>query len=136
VSATDPEQIVVFLGPSLAADEARRLLPARYVPPARCGDILRARRLEPRVIAVVDGLFGTTAAVWHKEILLALEDGRAVFGAASMGALRAAELAAFGMIGVGAIFEAYRDGRYTDDDEVAVAHGPATEGFRRAPRRW
>jgi hypothetical protein len=130
VSVTDLAQVVVFLGPSLAVDEARRVLAARYLPPARCGDVLRARRLKPRVIAVVDGLFETTAAVWHKEILLALEDGIGVLGAASMGALRAAELAAFGMVGVGAIFEAYRDGRYTDDDEVAVAHGPASEGFR------
>jgi len=130
VSVTDPAQVVVFLGPSLAVDGARRVLAARYVPPARCGDVLRVRRLKPRVIAVVDGLFETTASVWHKEILLALEDGIRVFGAASMGALRAAELAAFGMVGVGAIFEAYRAGRYTDDDEVAVAHGPAIEGFR------
>ena len=45
--------------------------------------------------------------------------GTQVFGAASMGALRAAELAPFGMIGVGAIFAAYRDGRLTGDDEVA-----------------
>ena len=42
-----------------------------------------------------------------------------------MGALRAAELEPFGMEGAGAIFEAYRDGRLEDDDEVAVLHGPA-----------
>ena len=34
----------------------------------------------------------------------------------------AAELAAFGMQGVGAIFAAYRDGALEDDDEVAVVH--------------
>ena len=42
-----------------------------------------------------------------------------------MGALRAAELAPFGMIGVGAIFEAFRDGVLEADDEVAVRHAPA-----------
>src|SRR5205809_2375312 len=130
IKAVSDEPVIVFLGPSLPVAEARRVLPARYLSPVRCGDVLRVRRLKPRVIAIIDGLFETTAAVWHKEILLALEDGIAVFGAASMGALRAAELAPFGMVGVGAIFEAYRDGVYTDDDEVAVLHGPAAEGFR------
>jgi hypothetical protein len=125
-----PHEIVVFLGPSLPHEEARRLLPACYLGPARCGDVLRARRLTPRVIALVDGVFATTPATWHKELLLALEDGIAVFGASSMGALRAAELAPFGMIGLGRIFAAYRDGVYTDDDEVALLHGPAESGYR------
>ncbi len=59
-----------------------------------------------------------------------MAQGIHVFGSASMGALRAAELAAFGMEGVGAIFEAYRDGALEDDDEVAVVHGPAESGYR------
>jgi hypothetical protein len=122
--------IVVFLGPSMPVDEARRMLPARYFGPAGCGDVLRARRLRPRAIAIVDGLFARTAAIWHKEILLALEDGISVFGAASMGALRAAELVPFGMVGIGRIFEAYRDEVYTDDDEVALLHGPAESSYR------
>src|SRR6516225_8350783 len=71
----DASDILVFLGPSLPADEARRILPARYLPPVRCGDVLHARRMKPRAIAIIDGLFELTASVWHKEILLALEDG-------------------------------------------------------------
>jgi len=126
----DARDIVVFLGPSLAVDEARTTLPARYLGPARCGDVLRARRLSPRAIAIVDGVFARSAAIWHKEILLALEDGISVFGASSMGALRAAELVPFGMVGIGRIFEAYRDGLYTDDDEVALLHGPADSAYR------
>lgn len=126
----NPHDIVVFLGPSLSVDQARRMLPARYLGPARCGDVLRARRLSPRAIAIVDGVFARTAAIWHKEILLALEDGISVFGASSMGALRAAELVPFGMVGIGRIFEAYRDGLYTDDDEVALLHGPADSAYR------
>jgi hypothetical protein len=47
-----------------------------------------------------------------------------------MGALRAAELHTFGMEGVGKVFEAFRDGVYNDDDEVAVAHAAAEHGFR------
>jgi hypothetical protein len=68
--------------------------------------------------------------VWHKEILYALSLGIRVFGGSSMGALRAAELAAFGMEGVGRIFDAYRSGAYEDDDDVAVSHGPAESGWR------
>jgi hypothetical protein len=48
-----------------------------------------------------------------------------VFGAASMGALRAAELWSFGMQGAGVIYRAYRRGVLIDDAEVAVLHGPA-----------
>src|SRR5262245_57987284 len=115
---------VVFLGPSLPLDEARRLLDARYRPPAAMGDGYRlvSARPRPRRIAIIDGYFERMAAPWHKEILWALEHGVAVYGASSMGALRAAELEAFGMIGVGAIFADFRSGRLTDDDEVAVVH--------------
>jgi hypothetical protein len=55
--------------------------------------------------------------------------GVTVYGAASMGALRAAELAAFGMVGVGDVFEAYARGEL-DDDEVAVTHEAAERGYR------
>ncbi len=126
----DAHDIVVFLGPSLPVDEARRIVPARYLGPAQCGDVLRARRLSPKIIAIVDGVFASAPSIWHKEILLAVDDGITVVGASSMGALRAAELAPFGMIGIGRIYEAYRDGVYTDDDEVALLHGPAESGYR------
>lgn len=125
---------VVFLGPTMPAAEAARLLPgARILPPARQGDIYRAVLAErPRAIALIDGRFATVPAVWHREILWAMgEAGVAVLGAASMGALRAAELDRFGMVGVGKIHEAYRTGCYPpfadpfeDDDEVAISHAP------------
>ena len=108
-----------------------RLLPgATCLPPAAQGDVYRATLTRPAAIGLIDGYFERVPAVWHKEILWALGQGIHVFGSASMGALRAAELAPFGMIGVGAIFEAYRDGVLEDDDEVAVAHGPADSGYR------
>jgi len=46
-----------------------------------------------------------------------------------MGALRAAELHAFGMVGVGSVFEAYREGACEDDDEVVVMHAGQEFGF-------
>ena len=129
--------VVIFLGPSLAVAEAREQLDAVFLPPVRQGDIYRAvQRHKPAVIGIVDGYFHQTPAVWHREILWAMTTGVHVLGAASMGALRAAELEPFGMRGVGRIFEAYRDGSYApfddpfeDDDEVAVIHGPAELGF-------
>jgi hypothetical protein len=81
-------------------------------------------------IGLVDGYFARVPAVWHKEILWAMSQGIHVFGAASMGALRAAELAAFGMEGVGAIFEQYRSGALIDDDEVAIVHAGADRGYQ------
>ena len=120
----------MFLGPSLPHAEARAILPARYLGPVQCGDLLRVRRLKPRAVAIIDGVFEGKPPVWHKEILLAMEDGIAVFGAASMGALRAAELAPFGMVGIGQIFESYRAGACTDDDEVALMHGSAALGYQ------
>lgn len=123
---------LVFVGPTLPADDVRARLPgATVLPPAAVGDVLRAtRRRGVRRIAIVDGYFEQMAAVWHKEVLVALERGIAVYGAASMGALRAAELAPFGMIGVGTIYRDYARGTLVADDEVAVAHLPAEYGYR------
>src|SRR5438093_1428620 len=121
----DRVNIVIFTGPTLSAEEGRAVLDARYLAPAAQGDVYRAARHRPQLIGIVDGLFERTPAVWHKEILWAMSNGVHVFGSASLGALRAAELAAFGMEGVGAVFDAFRSGRLEDDDEVAVAHEPA-----------
>ncbi len=119
----------IFLGPSLPVGEASQVLDAIYLPPAQQGDVLRALERKPRFIGIIDGYFETVPAVWHKEILFAMRSGVHVFGAASMGALRAAELHPFGMVGVGTIFEWYRDGVVFGDDEVAVSHGPAELGY-------
>jgi hypothetical protein len=121
---------VVFLGPTLSVEAARRELDAEYWPPAAQGDVLAALASGPRAIGIVDGFFDRVPSVWHKEILFALESGCHVFGASSMGALRAAELHDFGMRGVGEVFAAYRDGALEDDDEVAVLHGDADSGYR------
>ncbi len=122
-------RICVFTGPTLTPADAAAVLDAEYLPPAAVGDVYRAARSRPWAIGIVDGFFENRPSVWHKEVLWALAQGVHVFGAASMGALRGAELAPFGMVGVGAIFEAYRDGTIEDDDEVAVLHGPAELGY-------
>ena len=120
--------VVVFAGPSLRADEVRARLVCEVRPPCMVGDVLRAAKQDARAIAIIDGRFDGVLPVWHKEILWALSQGIHVFGAASMGALRAAELSEFGMVGVGRIFEAYRSGELEADDEVALLHGPPEVG--------
>jgi hypothetical protein len=117
--------IVVFLGPTLESDRARKLLDASYLPPAEQGSIYcAAQQLEPHAIALIDGVFAKAPAVRHKEILWALARGISIHGAASMGALRAAELSDHGMIGHGLIYRWYRATPFADDDEVAVAMAP------------
>ena len=122
---------ILFAGPSCA-----NLLPSlRANPafqlrgPAAYGDVARAVLEGASAIGIVDGRFEDTRAVWHKEILFALSQGVAVAGAASMGALRATECAAFGMIGIGDVYRRYVRGEFEDDGDVAQLHGPAELGF-------
>ena len=126
--------VVAFIGPTLPLDGAQLALPgAEFVGPARRGDITRAvLERRPAAIVLIDGLFNTVPAVVHKEILFALTRGVRVVGAASMGALRAAELWTYGMEGIGEIFRRFQSGAWESDDEVAVVHGPAESGFRAA----
>lgn len=125
--------VLVFVGPTLPVELARQTLDAVYLPPVAHGDVYRASLSRPKPIAIglIDGYFRHRPAVRHKEILWAMSEGIHVFGAASIGALRAAELAAFGMVGIGQIFKDYVDGRLEDDDEVAVDHGPQELGYPR-----
>src|SRR5690348_17507358 len=110
---------VIFAGPSLPP----RLRPVSEIgetcwdwrPPVRQGELYRAALDGPAAIGVLDGYFEVVPTVWHKEILSAMAAGIHVFGAASIGALRAAELDSFGMRGVGRIYEDFRDGVLQDD---------------------
>jgi len=132
----DDRPLVAFLGPSLRSAEALGIVPQVELRPPICqGDLTTVvEGLHPRAILIVDGEFGQSLSVWHKEILHALHLGIRVVGASSMGALRAAELDRFGMEGVGAIYEHYRDGWLTADADVALVHADAAEGYR--PLTW
>jgi len=118
---------IIFAGPSLPLRPADACFDWR--PPVRQGELYRAALTRPAAIGVIDGYFEVVPTVWHKEILWAMAQGIHVFGAASIGALRAAELDSFGMRGIGRIYEAFRDGVLEDDDEVAVLHGPEELGY-------
>src|SRR6516164_2215257 len=115
---------IVFSGPSLPPSTAPVHPGIEWRPPVRQGDVYRTAKSRPAIIGIIDGYFETVATVWHKEILWAMAQGIHVYGAASIGALRAAELTEFGMKGVGAVFRQFHSGALADDDEIAVLHGP------------
>lgn len=122
--------IVVFTGPTISAGKAAAILDATYVQPASQGDIvLAAHAFRPDLMILIDGTFQGCPAVRHKEILWAMAQGITVLGAASMGAIRAAELHPFGMIGVGAIYRWYRRWALAPDDAVAIQCGPYETGY-------
>lgn len=118
--------VVIFLGPSLGPDEAGGILPGEYRPPIKRGDLDGFTTRKPDLVIIIDGLFLEQAAVGHKEILGLLRAGIPVIGSSSMGALRAAELEPFGMIGIGEVFRRYRDGIIESDDDVALICDPFT----------
>jgi hypothetical protein len=120
---------VIFAGPSLPPIARPSDPSLDWRPPVRQGELYRAALERPAIIGVIDGYFEATPTVWHKEILWAMVQGIHVYGAASIGALRAAELDVFGMRGFGRIYRDFRDGVLEDDDEVAVLHGPAELGY-------
>lgn len=113
---------IVFVGPSIPLDLARRTLDADYRPPIRRGDL---DDLGPgTLVGIIDGVFAQTLAISPDEIRDAIARGVVIYGASSMGALRAAEVPQ--VIGVGRIYEMYRDGVIERDDEVAVLFDPDT----------
>nr|WP_294850361.1 TfuA-like protein [uncultured Sphingomonas sp.] len=116
--------VAVFAGPSIPPSLRNRWRSVCWYPPARAGDMLSIRNAGHDTIVLIDGYFDHCASPWHKELLDLLSQGIRLVGASSMGALRAAELDAFGMIGVGSIYHAYRSGLLAGDDEVALVHGP------------
>ena len=111
---------VVYTGTSISQSDAQKILDADYRPPVRRHDIRRLLKTSPEIIGIIDGVFFDSAAVAHREIIEALKSGIIVVGGGSMGALRASELESYGMIGVGKVFEMYRNGIIEADDEVAV----------------
>jgi len=116
---------VVFLGPSLPWDEARKILDADYRPPVKRGDLGQLDNAE--VVGIIDGVFLQSCSVGHREILGLLRKGVTVIGGGSMGALRATELRDHGMVGVGKIFEMYSHGEIEGDDEVALVFDPESQ---------
>lgn len=112
---------VIFLGPSLSREKARKILDADYRLPAKKGDLLQLILKEVDIVGLVDGYFLQDYPPTPIEVYnLVRKRSVKVFGSSSLGALRAVELGKYGMIGIGKIFRLFRDGILESDDEVAV----------------
>lgn len=117
---------IVYTGLSLPFDEAKEILDSTedveviYKRPIQRGDLGQALKEHPDIIAIIDGVFHQNSAVGHKEILNVMKSGIKVYGASSMGALRASELDTLGMTGVGYVYTQYSTGEVDSDDDVAV----------------
>jgi hypothetical protein len=114
----------VFAGPSLPVADRVERCGITYRAPAARGDI-EAAADGGDMILLIDGAFHHDLAPSPREVVDACDRVR-MLGAASMGALRAAECAPFGMLGLGAIAGWYARGLIDGDDEVAVAMHPRT----------
>ncbi len=130
-SSDSGTQTHLFLGSTGYGLPIHDLVPemVRVQPPAARGDILHLVQRAaggPGVIILADGRFGDVLSVSHRELLCAMDLGWRLWGVASMGAIRAAELEAFGMRGWGQVFN-YMLATMAPDDEVAVLHGPPPE---------
>jgi hypothetical protein len=112
---------IIFLGPSLSRDKARKILDADYRLPAKKGDLLQLILKEVDIVGLVDGYFLQDYPPTPIEVYnLVRKRNVKVLGSSSLGALRAVELGKYGMIGIGKIFRLFRDGILESDDEVAV----------------
>jgi ribosomal protein S12 methylthiotransferase accessory factor len=114
--------LAVFAGPSLPPEDRLALDAVTYLPPASRGDVERAAN-EYDVVLLIDGVFHHDLAPSPKECYAALQHAR-MFGASSMGALRAAECAPYGFTPLGAIANWYVRDLIDGDDEVAVLTHP------------
>jgi hypothetical protein len=124
---------IIFLGPSLTHEKARKILDAEYRPPAKKGDFLRfaTPANDLTVVGLVDGYFLQDYPPSPIEVYqLIIRKNTVVIGSASLGALRAVELEKFGMIGVGKIFELYKRDIINADDEVAVTFTEEPQSLR------
>ena len=111
----------IFIGPSMPSSLS---LPPDFdlFPPVKSGDLYKIVNRGYSFVAIIDGLFHGVPSIWHREILALIEEGVDVWGASSMGALRASELRNLGMKGFGHVFTWYSDSLINGDDEVALHH--------------
>lgn len=113
---------IVFLGPSLSIEKARKIINAEFLPPAKKGDFIKLSLIsEKKIIILIDGVFLQDYPPTPIEVFQVVNKNNfQVYGASSLGALRAVELEKFGMKGYGQVFELFKKNIINSDDEVAV----------------
>ncbi len=126
-----PPGLVVFCGPSLPPEDRIPLAGVSYLPPAARGEVGRNAAAFDNLL-LIDGVFHHDLAPSPKECYRAAQHARC-FGAASLGALRAAECAPYGFAPLGIIARWYIREVIDGDDEVAVAVDPRTQSALSVP---
>ena len=126
----------------------RALLDAVYLPPVRQGDLLRLVRSNAarRRSGSSTAISATCRPAGTRKSCSRSANGVHVFGAASMGALRAAELDGFGMVGIGrglrglsaaGSFEPYRSrDRSRTTTKSPLCTGRPKPASSPSPRPW
>lgn len=112
---------IVFGAPSLSFLPKAIRGELTIMPPIKKGDLNDLNTDSP--VLIVDGVFAQSLAITPKECFSYINSGRILMGASSMGAIRAAELWKYGMIGIGNIYNMYRMGQLQSDADVAVSYG-------------
>ena len=123
--------LCVFAGPSLPPEDRVAARGVTYAPPASRGDLMRASESHDAIL-LIDGVFHHDLAPSPKESYAVCQRVR-LFGAASMGALRAAECAPYGAVPLGAIAGWFVRETIDGDDEVAVLVDPRTQAALTVP---
>lgn len=129
MSTRSIKPVCIFAGPSLAGNA----LPGdvESFPPAKRGALFAALRSGYRRIGLVDGAVDENERLPLRELREALAIPRVtLLGAASMGAIWAAQLESEGMRGAGRIFRLFRCGSLMQRDDVYVLHAPAGLRYR------
>lgn len=122
-------KITVFVGPSLPLQQRVRLPQERFDlrPPAARGELAALNETKlpgTSIVALIDGLMVGAYGPSIDETRILVESGHIVFGASSLGALRAAELCSHGMLGVGWVYKQFVSGAlHCDSDLLAALYG-------------
>jgi YcaO-like protein with predicted kinase domain len=116
------KEILIFAETSIDLSDYQFPARANLQRAIKHGDIERLWHEDVTDVVIIDGIFLQERAVWQREIKALLDIGINVYGAASMGALRAVELAVEGMVGVGEIYRMYQQDEIWGDDEVALMY--------------
>jgi hypothetical protein len=126
------EKVLVYTGPSLDRETILEAIPEAIIRgPIKQSDLISdLLELDPTHILIIEGTFHHTLSVWQKEIMYAMQypGVKAIYGAGSMGALRAADLADYGMIGCGHVFNWYYEGVLFDESEVSASYYQRPDG--------
>jgi hypothetical protein len=131
LSMASSGSLAVFCGPSLPPEDRVSVEGICYLPPAARDDVERAAASFDNVL-LIDGVFHHDLAPSPAECYRAAQRVRC-FGAASLGALRAAECRTYGFVPLGIIAGWYIREVIDGDDEVALAVDPRTQSALSVP---